>query len=239
MRAAVKRIGLASMALAIAACASGTETPGAGGGGTTTSSTSGSTTSSTSSTTSSTSTSSSTTTSSNTGGTGTGGTGTGGTGTGGTGTGVPCHWNKTDPCGPGMFCDALGCGDGHCKPVGTTEAQDRAPVCGCDGVTYWNLSVSASHGMAVQSSGVCSPAKTCGGIAGLPCPAGAACNYHLADKAECGASDLAGSCWAIPSTCPQILIGPTQHACQSSSCTDECNLIKLMTPWYDDPTCPQ
>lgn len=232
----MQRTWLAVCAIAIAACAGGSETPGSGGS---TSSTSGSTSTTTSSETSSTTTSSSSTTSSDTGGAGTGGTGTGGTGTGSTGAGVPCHWNKNDPCGPGMYCDAAGCGDGFCKPAGAAEAQDRAPVCGCDGLSYWNQSVAASHGTAIQSSGACSPAKVCGTIHGYMCPAGAACNYKVADKDGCNVSDLGGECWVLPATCPQIVVGPTQHACDSLSCTDECNLIRLGTPWYDDPTCPQ
>lgn len=93
--------------------------------------------------------------------------------------------------------------------------------------------------MAVQANGACAQGKSCGGFGGVPCPAGASCNYHLSSKALCGASDVGGKCWAIPAQCPQIVVGATTHACASSSCTDECNLIKLMTPYYDDPGCPQ
>lgn len=234
-------VGSVVSIVSIVGCASGTDTSGSGGATSTgsTTTTSSSSTGSTSSTTSSTSSTSSTTTSSTSSTSTTSGTTTSSTGTGGMGTGTPCHWNKVDPCGPGMYCEALGCGDGMCRPLGQAETQDRAPVCGCDGVTYWNSFVAETHGMAIQASGACSPAKPCGGLAGLPCPEGAQCNYKLNDKSECNISDQGGTCWAIPSECSQIVVGPTQHACQSISCTDECNLIKLATPWYEDPTCPQ
>jgi hypothetical protein len=165
--------------------------------------------------------------------------GTGGMGTGG---GTPCHWTIAgNTCAPGSYCDAPGCGDGTCAPLGVTEDQMRAPICGCDGVTYWNSSVAAKHGMPSQATGVCQPEKTCGGFANLMCPTpGASCNYHIGDKSVCGASDLGGTCWMVPAVCmPQLGFGPLTRACGSLSCTDECNLIKLQQPWYDDNTCPQ
>jgi hypothetical protein len=216
---------LALLALASLACGSGVSTgtgggtssstgPGGTGGATTTGSTS--------------SASSSSSTAAGTGGAGTGG---------GPQT---CTWSKTDPCGAGEYCDATACGAGTCVAVGTTETQDRTPVCGCDGVTYWNASVAARHGMAVAQGGACSPGKTCGGFANLQCPSGASCNYHIPDKGTCGGADLGGTCWTVPATCmPGIGFGPNTRACASLSCTDECDLIKLMTPWYVDNTCPQ
>ena len=162
-------------------------------------------------------------------------------GSSGSGGGGPvCHWKINDPCGAGMFCQADGCGDGTCQPVGTTEDQTRQPVCGCDGVTYWNASVAAKHGMPAQSLGECSPAKTCGGFANQQCPAGASCNYRQADKTGCGIADGSGTCWTVPSVCvPMAGIGPQTRGCGSASCTDECDLIKLQTLWYPDSSCPQ
>jgi hypothetical protein len=125
-------------------------------------------------------------------------------------------------------------------PLGTTEEATRAPVCGCDGVTYWNATVAASHGMPLQATGVCQPEKTCGGIANLKCPMGASCNRHVADALACGASDSAGTCWAAPAACTTMVgFGPQTRACGSPSCAGECDLIKTEQPWYDDNTCPQ
>jgi hypothetical protein len=152
--------------------------------------------------------------------------------------GDPCHWkNGVDPCSAGFYCQAQGCGDGVCAPVGTTETQNRSPVCGCDGVSYWNESVAAAHGMAVQGFGACAPAKTCGGVAGTICPTGAHCALHLASATDCGGADLPGTCWAVPKVCPNTGLGLQTRGCGASACAGECNLIAADSAWYD-AACP-
>lgn len=157
-----------------------------------------------------------------------------------TGDGGPtaCAYGAAGACPAGYFCDAPGCSKGTCKPTPTGESQSRAPACGCDGVTYWNASVAARHEMSVLAGGECKAPKACGGFAGLTCPAGSTCNYRLPNKATCSVADYGGTCWAIPASCPPIVIGSQSRACGSASCTDECNLIKLQTPWYADSSCP-
>ncbi len=153
--------------------------------------------------------------------------------------GAPCVWNAIDPCGPGRYCSAPGCGSGVCVARGTTEIQAKTAVCGCDNVTYWNASVAAFNGMSVKASGECSPGRTCGGIAGIRCPVGASCNYRLAGSAECRISDAAGTCWVTPTACrPQVGIGPQTRACGAPLCSDECGLVKRSVRWYPDNTCP-
>lgn len=156
-----------------------------------------------------------------------------------TGTGSnACTWAAVDPCGPGMYCDAPTCQQGTCVPSGGVETGDRAPVCGCDNITYWNVSVAKSQGKAVASSAACAPGKTCGGFANLKCPGAASCSYQLADSALCNAADLGGSCWAMPAVCPPIGAGAKTRACGAGKCGDECNLIKSSTSCYADSTCP-
>jgi len=182
-----------------------------------------------------------------TGGTGatgaTGGGGTGATGGGGTGgSGGDCTWAKDDPCGPGQYCKAANCGAGTCVPIGTLEEADRVPTCGCDGVTYWNATVAASHGMSVAANGECAigTQAQCGGFAGLQCPDGASCNNKIPDKNSCNIADLGGTCWGVPKNCDGgIGFGPNTRACGAANCANECNLIKGEAPWYVDNTCPQ
>lgn len=112
-------------------------------------------------------------------------------------------------------------------------------MCGCDGVTYWNATVASTRGMPVSTTGECVGGKMCGGFANLKCPAMALCNGNLADKTACSASDLGGTCWAMPSMCPAIGIGPTQRACGAAMCAAECDLIKTGATWYEDKSCPQ
>jgi hypothetical protein len=137
-----------------------------------------------------------------------------------------------------MYCDAPTCQQGTCAQAGGVETGDRAPVCGCDNVTYWNVSVAKKQGKAVASNAACAPGKTCGGFANLKCPGAASCAYQLADSALCNAADLGGSCWAMPDVCPPIVLGSKTRACGAGKCADECSLIKSSTSYYTDTTCP-
>lgn len=178
---------------------------------------------------------------------GTGGTGgTGGSGgsggTGGatttttTGTGGampgPCVWG--DDCGPGYYCLAPGCGAGDCvqKPVPAGQSPDPAPVCGCDGVTYWNDEVAASLGMSIESAGACAAPIPCG--PGLMCPGNMKCNRQVTDEPSCDPQAM-GECWGTALSCP--LVGPVGRACTNAKCELQCSLIQSQNPWYEDPTC--
>jgi len=164
--------------------------------------------------------------------------GTGATGgSGGTGGGQACTWGSST-CPNGQYCEAPGCGAGTCVNV-PAETNNKSAVCGCDGVTYWNASVAAHNSMSVKGTGACTTgAKTCGGIAGLKCPTGTFCSYNVSGSNMCNVSDIAGSCWGMPATCPTILIGPSTRACKATTCSPECQLIKAGSTWYTDNTCP-
>lgn len=118
------------------------------------------------------------------------------------------------------------------------DSPPRAPVCGCDDVTYWNASVAAVTGMSVKAQGECKAPKTCNEM-GLKCATGAKCNLHLLNLGVCAALNHSGSCWMMPKQCPQILIGPLFRACGANMCTPECDLIKAETAYASDNTCPQ
>ena len=181
-----------------------------------------------------------------TGGSATGGTGgsatggTGGSATGGTGGGggQACTWGTTK-CPTGQYCESSTCGAGTCVAI-PKETNGKTPVCGCDGVTYWNVTVAANNQASVKGSGACSAGgKTCGGLAGLPCPTGTFCNYGVNSAVMCGVSDLGGTCWGLPQQCPTLGFGPNTRACKAATCTGECTLIKTGKTWYVDNTCPQ
>ncbi|MEP7125125.1 MAG: hypothetical protein ABJE95_29615 [Byssovorax sp.] len=149
----------------------------------------------------------------------------------------PCTWAAVNPCGPGLYCDAPTCQQGTCVPSGGVETTDRTPVCGCDNVTYWNVSVAKSQGQAVASGAACAPGKTCGGFANLKCPGAASCAYQLLDSGQCNAADLGGTCWAMPAVCPPV-VGSKTRACGAGKCAGECDLIKSSTSYYVDSACP-
>jgi hypothetical protein len=120
------------------------------------------------------------------------------------------------------------------------EGSTRNPVCGCDGLTYWNASVAGHRGVSVKATGECSPGRTCGGIASIQCPGNdAVCNMKLSTSTLCVAVDLGGTCWVLPNACPSGPgFGPNTRACGAGSCKPECELIRSGEPWYTDNTCP-
>jgi hypothetical protein len=157
-----------------------------------------------------------------------------------------CVWSKTsNSCGAGRYCKTDSCGQGVCAPVAAVEQQERAPVCGCDGVTYWNISVANRIGTSIKSSGECGNTvhtMTCGGIASLRCPSYASCNYLVKTKDDCTISDVGGTCWALPALCPipAVGFGPRHRACSPAggACAEECPLIRREETWYMNGNCP-
>lgn len=181
-----------------------------------------------------------------TGGAAAGGASPGGGGQGGNGSGggTPCTWQDgVNPCGFGMYCDAPGCGQGSCAPVTSLDDGIKMPVCGCDGVDYWNAATASDHGMAVSSSGMCPTATFCGGFGNLPCPSNAHfCALDVGPPTGCNISDAGGSCWGMPKTCNTLGFGGQHRPCfqPSGPCLYECEAIKsAQTYWGPDSSCPQ
>ena len=169
--------------------------------------------------------------------------GSGGAGAGGSGIGDPCNWDLSD-CGAGLYCDAAGCQDGTCQPILPIDGQakDFAPICGCDGVSYFNFSVASSHGMAMlhsdrcnaDQSQICHPQNN-------PCPDGTICNMQLDNPVGClSPNDKTGLCWGVPDSCdPDFPNAPEGRPCGSpaSPCLDACTLMTAQQPWYLENWC--
>lgn len=150
-----------------------------------------------------------------------------------------CTWSaNSNPCGPGKYCSTTtnDCTKGVCVAVGTLESPIQNAVCGCDGVTYWNNSVAAKRGMSVRKDGACTgnDARVCGGVAGTSCKGGTKCNLRVDSYGAC-AADVAGTCWATPSSCP--LVGTPAKVCGKNSCQFECGLINNEEPWFYAKSC--
>jgi hypothetical protein len=180
----------------------------------------------------------------NQGGMNQGGMNQGGMNQGGGGN-ASCTWqNGVNPCGNGFFCNAPGCGQGVCAPITVTADSLKVPVCGCDGVDYWNGATASNYGMAVMAAGMCPTPAFCGGIANLPCPSVAHfCAAGVNTAQECAISDAGGACWGMPPTCSQIGFGGSMRPCSSTNpndaCLYECDAIKSeQTYWGPDSNCP-
>lgn len=78
-------------------------------------------------------------------------------------------------------------------PLGCPDNVD--PVCGCDGVEYFNECEAQAVGVSLQHRGPCD--ATCGGIAGVLCAEGEFCNLG---EGHC-CCDYQGFCTARPESC--------------------------------------
>ncbi len=164
--------------------------------------------------------------------------GSGGAGGAGMGQGAPCSWTGP-PCDEALYCQAKGCGEGTCQPIlsETGQEQGLTPVCGCDGISYFNQSIAASFGMAVAHDERCTDSEgvTCHKD-NSPCPAGYFCSRRVAGVANCLLSpNQDGQCWAVPKTCDPE--GPKDNACANSLCYPICELMKGENGWYHLGTC--
>jgi hypothetical protein len=107
-------------------------------------------------------------------------------------------------------------------------------VCGCDGVSYYNDSIAATHGMSVAHAGRCeqSEVKTCSNQ--MPCGPGLFCSRQVEGLISCS-SFSPGQCWGVPVACDPN--GPKARACLGVACADMCSLIQSQNHWYPDPAC--
>jgi hypothetical protein len=178
-----------------------------------------------------------------TGGAGTGGAGTGGAGTGGSG-GAPGGCRADGDCKSTQYCKKATCDaeSGECAARGPECRGATAkfePVCGCDGITYWNTCVIEHEGFNVALHGECTgnARPTCtrdGGGDSCPERTRARC-YRPVDV--CGdTSPTTGVCWALPSECPNE--DQTQRYCGgtagSARCIGLCEVIAAENSFQRD-----
>jgi hypothetical protein len=144
----------------------------------------------------------------------------------------PCISNAD--CDDASFCAKRSCGEpaGRCERRPMFCPPDLDPVCGCDGITYWNECLRRERGLESQMKGECTyPALHCGGPAG-PCPSGASCARLLHDG-PCPPPDAPGVCWILPTTCaPPPIPAPVFEGCGTpEKCVDACTAIRSERPF--------
>ncbi len=149
-------------------------------------------------------------------------------------------------CGPELFCEKTACGDpaGTCTPFPAHCHGDDAPVCGCDGVTYFNDCLRRAAGIAAASGSECgSNVAFCGAPGDPACPEGATCARLLGftrDPKACAAG-ARGRCWTLPAKCPPPSGDDRWNACTGdgpgATCVDTCNAIRSSAPFVRASRC--
>ncbi len=151
----------------------------------------------------------------------------------------PCV-NDND-CESGQFCERNACGDqvGHCRNQPPFCDNTSDPICGCDGVTYWNDCLRAQNAVSKSDDGICPNGATCGGPSQTKCAnTNAVCGALCFHQDQCMADPL-GLCWVLPTTCPTD--PDTDWAsCDAPACTDVCTALRSGMQYFhaDTSICP-
>jgi hypothetical protein len=141
-------------------------------------------------------------------------------------------------CDGGWLCEKRGCDEpfGECVPWPAICERDPDPVCGCDGVTYWNDCVrlsSRSHPQ-LAGKGQCR-ANACTCNVGSDCKVPyASCSHLMAPGESCGHGT--GSCWVLPPRCYPSNDDKVWRECRPPDqppppfCVDTCLAIRSERP---------
>lgn len=149
---------------------------------------------------------------------------------------VPTACTATSGCTSTEYCDGAACGAGVCRPRPPTSPTFD-PVCGCDGITYWNQEVARAAGRSVVSVGSCAgTAVTCSSFGSCAAPA----NKCVVERTSCSGFESTGRCWSIPGdrVCPAG--SKTVRTCGftgGGTCLTRCEAILGGGSFAPDATC--
>ena len=144
-------------------------------------------------------------------------------------------------CPSGTYCDKSACDSpsGTCELFPAECVNEEQPVCGCDGLTYFDHCLRQASGIAAETPGPC-PGLTCGGPSNVACPAGTFC-AQLGGMGPGHCSPVAeGNCWVLPAQCPP----PSQGANLWDSCPpgrhciDTCDALRAGGSYGRAIMCP-
>jgi hypothetical protein len=134
-------------------------------------------------------------------------------------------------CMPGWLCEKQGCQatTGVCVPWPVFCPPNPSPVCGCDGVTYWNDCIRLQSHARLEAFDQCR-ATACTCEVGTDCLVPyASCSHLLPPGAMCGHG--MGACWVLPPHCDPSADSKMWRECkppdpgETAACVDTCTAI--------------
>ncbi|HET9957596.1 MAG TPA: hypothetical protein VFQ61_24030, partial [Polyangiaceae bacterium] len=127
---------------------------------------------------------------------------------------APGNCESSSDCPNGWLCVKSDCAvtSGACEPPPLFCDAGREPVCGCDGVTYWNDCVRRQNLSAASTSGECrGSAQRCESAS--DCPAQNAFCAQLMPPGRGCDLEQAGTCWVLPTDCDPSLDSARWMSC--------------------------
>ena len=163
------------------------------------------------------------------------------------GTPTPQRCRTAADCNPYSLCDKAACGDseGVCHRQTDVCSADPKPVCGCDGVTYFNDCWRRAAGQEAATQGECDVnAKTCFGPG--TCPPPSLCAMLFPSSSPACAPGTSATCWVLPAVCnadsqdvDRWTACPLQGAPSNPiTCVDTCTAIHSGIPHLRALNCP-
>ncbi len=142
--------------------------------------------------------------------------------------------------GSDLFCAKSSCGDvtGVCQVAPSDCPDEPQEVCGCDGVTYWNVCLLQRDKVSASTPGPCQ-------LDALPCDDATSCGVPDAfcDRVQFHGPCMPGGgfCHVLPDTCPTdqgtpvVACGPPGGG--HKVCTSVCDAIRSEMPFTFDRMC--
>jgi hypothetical protein len=139
-------------------------------------------------------------------------------------------------CPENWRCEKPGCAatQGTCEPPIVFVPPEPLPVCGCDGVTYWNDAVRRQADATLDQPGECHD-SACACEVGADCKVPFASCSHLIPGDQCGRG--IGACWVLPQQCPPSASAdwreckPPDSGAPPPPCVDMCSAIASEKPY--------
>jgi hypothetical protein len=141
--------------------------------------------------------------------------------------GTPCTIDtkgQSPECNAAEYCLSTDCKTGTCMHIPVAETNTNFdPVCGCNGVDFYNQQIAARHGQS-SKSGACAVGVPC---ATGKCPLTGANLGCWAAVSTCSGAAVAMVCMGLPASCPDT---PKYTGC-SKGCAPVCSLIQDSSPY--------